>query len=225
MRECRITDSVFDRADFFRSSLAGSTLERSSLRHGCFLHVDLTGCRVDEMRWTGSLFGRTAFSAVSLMYSEFDDCVVASPHRIEARELKELHGWAYALRMMADHTGDEPIDLVPRNLLSEFARRLCGQLPALVDFLQRGGINADLLMPITNVIGLSALPRVGGIFLSYATSDQPLAAQLAAFLSAQGFEVWFAPRSLRGTEAVRTAGARDRRARPGAAAGFRRVDG
>lgn len=72
------------------------------------------------------------------------------------------------------------------------------QLPALVDFLQRGGVNAHLLVPITNVIGLSAQPRADSIFLSYATSDQPLAAQLAEFLGAQGFEVWFAPRSLHG---------------------------
>jgi hypothetical protein len=131
------------------------------------------------------------------MYSEFDDCVVALPHRIETRELKELHAWTYTLSMLADSTGQEPVKLATPEL-AEHARRLCAQFPALVDFLQRGGVKTDLLVPITNVIGLSAQPRAGGIFLSYATSDQPLAAELAQLLASQGCEVWFAPRSMRG---------------------------
>lgn len=194
LRGCRFTSCALQRTDFFRSGLAGALLERCIVSHACFLHTDLSDCRLDETRLEGSLFGRTAFTADTLMGADFADSVVALPHRIAAGELAKLNSMAYAARMMSNS---------PSAPQAGVAGWLATGLPRVVDFLERGGVGADRLVPLRNAIALAPPAVSGQVFLSYASEDQATAEQMAAMLQAAGMDVWFAPRSMRGGRKLR----------------------
>jgi uncharacterized protein YjbI with pentapeptide repeats len=201
------TNCVLDRSDFYMSTLNSSHFDNTSLRNCCFLRTKLTNCNISRTSLSGSLFGRTTLTAMTLLGVDFKDSVVALPHEMTKAELKLLHGIAYALNSFAfgGTTQSRADDTRPADSTSakfsinpELARSLCSQLPALVDFLERGGIAPDQLVPLANVAELTTQYSGGSIFLSYATEDERFAQQLFQLLTRAGLDVWFAPENMRG---------------------------
>jgi hypothetical protein len=189
-----VTTCVMDRCDYFRSTLRGSRFVSSSMRNSCFVHTNLSDSQFESTSLSGSIFGATALTGNMLLGPDFSDVVVALPHSISRAELKRLQEMAYVLSMMS--SGPVPQGMPPAT--SEYARTKCTLLPGAVDFLERGGVASDDLLPLRDVIDRTLPHPASTVFLSYATEDEAFAQLLATLLARSGLEVWFAPRSMRG---------------------------
>jgi hypothetical protein len=206
MRRCRFDTCTIDRSDFFRTSLTGSSLQSCSLDASCFLHADLSQCKIYATKFAGSLFGRTAFTVHTLLDADFGDSIVALPHRIAAVELQEIQATAYAMLSLTESGEKGQADVI---------RWLFDGLPRIVDFLERGGVGTDWLLPLRNAISLASAAPKRSVFISYATEDQALVEQLVSVFERAGLDVWFAPHSMRGgrkldDQLMRAVDARDR---------------
>lgn len=198
LRGGRLAECTMDRSDFFRTSLARSHIDRCSLRWSCFLHADLSDCVTSQINVGGSLFGGTLLSANTLFGPDFRDCVVALPHRISGAELKQLHAMAYAASTLAKAPPDALASRLGLESSTGMFRAICASIPGIVNFLERGGISSDSLVPLRFAMNEWVPQPRGSVFLSYATEDQDFAGELAGVLTAAGLDVWFAPRSMRG---------------------------
>ena len=188
-------DCILDRASFFMSMLPESSFAKCSMRNACFLATNLSDVQMSETHLGGSLFGRTKLTANSLFGPDFTDCVVALPHDIADGELRQLGRMAYVIETMSQSNSESPggIPVKPELMHSMFA-----SLPHVVEFLRRGGVSSDWLVPIEVAIGSMKSPAGRSVFVSYSTDDQEFARILAAALARAGLEVWFAPKSMRG---------------------------
>jgi uncharacterized protein YjbI with pentapeptide repeats len=198
---CSFNTCVLDRGDYFMSALRGSRFVSSSMRKSCFLRANLSDCYLQSTDLSGSVFGRTTLSASTLLGPDFEDTVVALPHVISRAEFKQLYGMAYAASLFSDAPsvpGDPSPTPDTPHLDSNNARAICALIPGIVEFLERGGVPSDQLVPLRNVIDLNLQRAPASVFLSYATEDEPFAQELAKVLARSGLEIWFAPRSMRG---------------------------
>ena len=192
-------DCVLDRTDFFMSRIQGSRFTDCSLRSSSFLRANLSDCQMHATNLAGSLFGRTTVTANMLLGPDFADCVVALPHDMAESELTQLQSMGYVLNMLrTSDQGARSAGSAPSPVDPALARSLCALVPSIVDFLQRGGVGSDYLVPLQIVIDQTPQRPGGGVFLSYATEDQGVARQLAQLLATAGLDVWFAPNSMRG---------------------------